>query len=181
MRLEELLKETGLQQEQLHPAEITTLITLLEYDLEAAKAIATKIKEKVAAREKREALRKEVEKSFKKWLESENNNGEQIIALSFRAPDAVSIRFSSDPQLSSSPRRSRSRSSSSNELLEKIEELGYKVDVIEERTKGGNVIKKYATKLPDGSVLKDQWLQRLYERLQKLEEGTRNEAQAEEE
>jgi len=170
MNLEELLKGVNLKQEQLHPAETTTLITLLEYDVEAAKAIVAKIKSKVAAREKREALRKEVEKSFKKWLESENNNGEQIIALSFRAPDEVVIRFSSDPQLSSSPRRSRSRSSDSDELLKKIEQLGYKVKVVKDKTRGGNLIEKYAVQLEDGSVLKDQWLKRLYERLTKIKE-----------
>jgi len=170
MNLEELLKEADLKQEQLHPAETTTLITLLEYDAEAAKAIAVKIKDKVAAREKKEALRREVEKSFKQWLEGVNSNGEQIIALSFRAPDQVVIRFSSDPDTSSSPRRSRrsrrSRSSNSNELLAKIEELGYNVEIVTEQTRGGNTIQKYAVKLEDGSVLKDQWLKRLYERLQ---------------
>jgi hypothetical protein len=171
MNLEELLKTANLEQEQLHPAETTTLITLLEYDVEAAKAIVAKIKSKVAAREKREALRKEVEKSFKKWLESENNNGEQIIALSFRAPDQVIIRFSSEPELSSPrPRRSRSRSSDSEELLAKIEQLGYKVSTVKEQTRGGNLIEKFAVRLEDGSVLKDQWLKRLYERLTKIKE-----------
>jgi len=184
MNLEELLKGVNLKQEQLHPAEATTLITLLEYDAEAAKAIAAKIKGKVIAREQKEVFRKEVMNSFKEWLEKMNNGEHKIASLSFRAPDEIFVRFSNDPTPSSSPRsrRPRSRSASStNELLEKIEALGYSVNVVEEQTRGGNIIKKYAVKLLDGSVLKDQWLQRLYERLTKVEEGTRNEAQAEEE
>jgi len=166
MNLEELLRTVDLKQEKLLPAETTTLITLLEYDPQAAKAIATKIKATVTAREQKEAYRKEVMNSFKEWLAEMNSNGEQIIALSFRAPDAISIRFSSDPDTSSPrPRSRRSRSANSNELLTKIEQLGYQVSIVEETTRGGNRIKKYAVQLKDGTLLKDQWLQRLYERL----------------
>jgi len=164
MNLEELLKTANLKQEQLHPAERTTLVTLLEYDSEAAERIAEKIKAQVQRREQIEAIREKIKESFLEWLEKMNNGEHTIVSLSFSAPDQVVIRFSSEPQLSSSP-RSRSRSSSSDELLTKIEQLGYQVSIVKEQTRGGNTIQKYAVKLEDGSVLKDQWLKRLYERL----------------
>jgi len=183
MNLEKLLETAGLKQEKLSPAETTTLITLLEYDPQAAEQIATKIKAQVQKREQIEALRARMKESFLEWLADANKNGICVISsLHYTAPDQITIRFNSEKAVKArSPRRSRSQSSSSSELLEKIEELGYEVNVVEEKTRGGNIIKKYAVKLADGSELKDQWLQRLYERLQKLEEGTRNEAQAEEE
>jgi len=44
------------------------------------------------------------------------------------------------------------------------------VTTVKEQTRGGNLIEKYAVQLEDGSVLKDQWLKRLYERLTKIKE-----------
>jgi len=149
MNLEELLKAVGLKQEKLLPAETTTLVTLLEYDPEAAEKIAEKIKAQIRKREQIEALRERMKESFLGWLADANKNGICVIAsLHYTAPDQINIRFSTDGPINA--RRQSTRSGAEKKAEEELRKMGLMLERVEDApTKH----KPYRIKLKDGRVV----------------------------
>jgi len=147
MNLEELLRTVGLKQEKLLPAESTTLITLLEYDVEAAKKIAQKIKAQVQKREQTEAMRGKVKDSFLAWLADVNKNGIEVVALNYQAPDKISIRFNGERPVSTRP---KARSGAEKAAEDELRRMGLVPErVVDAPTRH----KPYRVRLQDGRVI----------------------------